>query len=35
MFLNLPDVVWVMLIGLALVGLLPLLVIYLAYRYFR
>jgi hypothetical protein len=35
MLLNLPGIVWAMLIGLAVFGLIPLLVIYFAYRYFR
>jgi hypothetical protein len=35
MLLNLPGSVWGMLIGLAAVLLLPLLIIWVAYRYFR
>jgi hypothetical protein len=35
MLLNLPGIVWAMLAGLVVFGLIPLIVIYLAYRYFR
>ncbi len=35
MLLNLPGTVWAMLIALGALLLLPLLVIWLAYRYFR
>lgn len=35
MLLNLPGTVWTMLIILAVFMLLPLAIIYLAYRYFR
>jgi hypothetical protein len=35
MLLNLPGTVWAMLIGLAVVMLLPVLIIWIAYRFFR
>jgi hypothetical protein len=35
MLLNLPGTVWAMLIGLAVLMLLPLVIIWVAYRYFR
>ena len=35
MLLNLPGTVWAMLIGLGVMALLPLLVIWIAYRFFR
>ena len=35
MFLNLPGTVWEMLIALAVVLLLPIAIIYVAYRYLR
>jgi hypothetical protein len=35
MLLNLPGTVWAMLIGLAVVLLLPVLIIWVAYRFFR
>jgi hypothetical protein len=35
MLLNLPGTVWAMLIGLAVVLLLPVLIIWIAYRFFR
>lgn len=35
MLLNLPGTVWVMLIALAVVMLLPLLIIWIGYRFFR
>jgi cbb3-type cytochrome oxidase subunit 3 len=35
MLLNLPGTVWGMLIGLAVLLLLPLAIIWIAYRYFR
>jgi hypothetical protein len=35
MLLNLPGTVWGMLIGLAVLMMLPLLIIWIAFRYFR
>lgn len=35
MLLNLPGTVWAMLIGLGVLLLLPLVIIWVAYRYFR
>jgi hypothetical protein len=35
MLLNLPGTVWVMLMGLAAMGLLAVLIIWIAYRYLR